>query len=283
MANEVTASVATEFILTEMIAEFIYRASYAGSTLGPFVHFETLAGVPANAKDIAKSPLVSAAALTDGTDLANTAFNPTSVTITAAEVGLMITPTDFMMGAAIVGPNYFAEQLALALATKLDTDIAANSSSFSTSVGSSGVDATETNFLDAKYNLRNGNAQGPFFAALHPIQVRDLQVDIATSSGAIWGASDGPDSVIAELAYLYNVLIVESTVIPTANAGADRGGFMAPQGMGCGIAFVEKRGAQVETQRDASLRATELVATLVYGTGCPNVAANGGVAIITDA
>jgi len=283
MANEINPTVATEFIPTEVLSQYIYRAAYASSALAGYVAYGSLMGQPGLTFEFPKSPLVEAAALTQGVDLANTPFNPTSSTITVGEVGLMISPTDLMMSAAIVGENYFVEQLSLALGTKLTTDIAANSSSITTSVGTTTQDLTETNFLDAKYNLRNGNAQGPFFAALHPIQVRDLQVDIATSAGAIWGASAGPDSVIAEMAMLYNVLIIETTCVPTANAGADRGGFMAPQGQACGIAWVEKTRPGLERQRDASARLTEYVAVGTYGTGCPNPAANGAIGITTDA
>lgn len=283
MANEVTASVATEWVLSEMIAEYIYRGAYEQSKLGGYVHFETLEGVPTQVKEISKDPLIAAAALTEGTDLANTPCNPTSTSITAAEVGLMVTPTDFMLGAATVGLQHFVELMTAAIGVKVDTDIAANSATLGSYVGTTTADCTETNFLDAIYTVRNGTGRGPFFAALHPIQVRDLQVDLATSTGAIWGSSAGPDSVIAEMAMLYNVLVVETTVIPTANAGADRGGFLAPIGQECGIAIVLKRGARMESDRDISLRATELVGTIVYGTGVPDTAAKGGCAIITDA
>lgn len=284
MANEATVSSAGEFVMTEMISEMIIRAAYTGTKFKPFVHFASIEGQPTRTKEFPKSPLLTASALSEGVDLANTPFNPTSVTVTAAEVGLLITPTDVLMGASIVGLEYYVEQLGLALATKEDLDIAANASSFTASVGSSTVDLTETNFLDARYTLANGNAMGPFWAGLHPIQLRDLQVDIAASSGAIWGASDGPAAELRfEMAAFYGVVCVSSTNVPTANAGADRNGFMAPIGQGCGIAYLAKRGPAIEAQRDASLRATELVATCDYGTGCINVAANGGVQIVTDA
>jgi hypothetical protein len=43
---------------------------------------------------------VAAAAVNEATDLSNTAINPTSVTITAAEVGVMTTLTDLARNAA---------------------------------------------------------------------------------------------------------------------------------------------------------------------------------------
>lgn len=285
MANEATVTSATEFVLTEMINEVVYRAAYAQSRLPALVRFASLAGVPTRVQEFPKDPLLSAAAVSEGTDLANSTFNPTSVSVTCGEVGLMITPTDMLIGASIFGLDHFVEQLGLALGTKKDTDIAANSSSLTNFVGTTTVDLTETQFLEARYTIINGNGLGDLFAWLAPVQVFDLQKDIATSAGAIWGASQGPAAELGsgQGMMCYGVLVFGSTTVPTANAAADRGGFMAPIGTGCGIAYVEKRPERVEAQRDASLRATELVATADYGTGCPNIAANGGVGIITDA
>ncbi len=55
-----------------------------------------------------------------------------------------------------------------------------------------------------------------------------------------------------------------------------------PSGNQSGLAYVLKTGARTEFQRDASLRATEIVVTAVYGDECVNPASNGGVAVITD-
>ena len=67
------------------------------------------------------------------------------------------------------------------------------------------------------------------------------------------------------------------------NAGADRQGVMMPVGNQSGLAYVLKTGAKTEFQRDASLRATEIVVTALYGDECVNPAANGGVKMVTDA
>jgi len=56
---------------------------------------------------------------------------------------------------------------------------------------------------------------------------------------------------------------------------------MMPMGNQSGLAFVLKTGAKTELQRDASLRATEVVVTAVYGHGCVNPVSGGGVKIIT--
>jgi len=57
---------------------------------------------------------------------------------------------------------------------------------------------------------------------------------------------------------------------------------MMPLGNQSGLAYVLKTGAKTEFQRDASLRATEIIVTALYGHSCVNTAANGGVKIITN-
>jgi len=46
---------------------------------------------------------------------------------------------------------------------------------------------------------------------------------------------------------------------------------------------VTKRDMYIETDRDASKRSTEVVCVAVYGDECANVAANGGIKIVSDA
>ena len=91
MANESTSSTLSE-LYTEIVAEALFVASERSLMRGLVKNY-TIAGggksveVPVYAK-------VSAAAVSEASDLSNTAINPTSVTITAAEHGIMTTLTD---------------------------------------------------------------------------------------------------------------------------------------------------------------------------------------------
>lgn len=285
MANEVTSSVASELILSQTIERILYDAAYSFGRVFPLVRYTSIEGIPTNTSELPKWPLVTAASLTEGVDLTNSGFNPTAVSITAAEVGLMITVTDFLANAEIIGGlEPYGVQLGRAVATKLDLDIAGDAASYSTSVGSSGVQLTETNWLDAIYSLEAGNADpSDGYAAFgHPWQLRGLRVDIATSSGAIWAASAGPSALVAQMGSFYGVPFIGTTNAASANAAVDRVGAMFPVGDRCGLVVVMKSQARIEAQRDASLRATELVASMVYGHGAANTAANGGVKIVTQ-
>jgi hypothetical protein len=130
--------------------------------------------------------------------------------------------------------------------------------------------------------LELGNAKGQFVAVLHPYQVSNLRRAIAASTGAVWGGPSTPAADLGSLGTLYGVDIVQSSNCASVNANADRQGVMMPLGNQSGLAYVLKTGAKTEFQRDASLRATEIVVTAVYGHGCVNASANGGVKIITN-
>ena len=80
---------------------------------------------------------VSAAAVSEASDLSNTAIDPTSKTITCSEHGLMTTLTDLARNSAprnVAGDigRLFGE----AIAKKIDKDLTALFGGFSTTVGS---------------------------------------------------------------------------------------------------------------------------------------------------
>ncbi len=285
MANEVSSAAgsAGELVAAEIISRLIIDAAYAEAVMPPLVRVADISGEGSLTVEFPKWPLLSAADLTEGADLSNTAVNTTSSSITADEAGIMITVTDMLLnGSALGGLEPFAEELGKALAGKIDSDILTSASSLATTVGASGIDMTEANFLSAIYELEAANAKGPFVAVLHPIQVSDLRSSIASSTGAVWGGPTAPASDLGSLGTLYGVDVIQSTNCASVNANADRQGVMMPMGNQSGLAYVLKTGAKTEFQRDASLRATEIVVTAIYGHGCVNSAANGGVKIVTD-
>jgi len=284
MADEVTSAAGSvgEFVAAEVVSRLIIDAAYEEAVMPSLVRVADISGENTLTMSFPKWPLLSAADLTEGTDLANTAINTTNVDVTVDEAGLMITVTDLVAGAGIANLENYASELGKALANKIDTDLLAEVADFTNSVGSTGVDMTEANFLEAIYTLDNGNATGDYVAVLHPIQVADLRTALSSTTGAIWGGPSAPAGDIGAMASLYGVDIFQSTNAASVDTNANRQGVMMPMGNSSGLAYVLKNGAKTEFERDASIRGTEIVVTAVYGDECVNVAANGGVAIITD-
>ena len=285
MADETTTTTATELVAAEIVSRLVIDAAYSNretSAIMPrLVRADDISGEATLVKSYPKWNLLAASGLTEATDLSNTAINPTTVDCTSTEVGLMVTITDVLLGSASVGSIApYAMELGKALADKVDTDVLAEVADFTNSVGSTGVNMTHQNFLDAIYTLENGNASGPFVCVLHPIQAADLRTSLTTSGLATWDAAQ--NAAIGAMANLFGIDIVQSTNCASVNTNADRQGVMMPLGNQSGLVFMSKRLARTELERDASLRATEVVVTAEYGDECVNIAANGGVAIITD-
>jgi hypothetical protein len=76
---------------------------------------------------------------------------------------------------------------------------------------------------------------------------------------------------------LFGVDIYESAVVTGTSAGAYVGAVMHSDA----LAFCLKKDVAIETQRDASLRATEIVASMSYAVG--ELFDLHGVKIVTDA
>ncbi|MBI5562750.1 MAG: hypothetical protein HY894_07880 [Deltaproteobacteria bacterium] len=284
MANEATTAAGSsgELVAAEIVSRLIIDAAYSRAVMPPLVRIADVSGDSTLTVEFPKWPLLTAADLTEAADMSNTAVNTASTLVTADEAGIMITVTDMLMnGAGLGGLEPFAAELGKALANKIDADLLSAAASFTNSVGTSGATLTEANFLSALYTLELGNAMGPFVAVLHPYQVSNLRTAIASSTGAVWGGLAAPTADVGGLGSLYGVDIVQSTNCASVNANADRQGVMMPLGNQSGLAYVLKTGARTEFQRDASLRATEIVVTAIYGYGCVNAASSGGVKMVT--
>jgi len=121
MADETTSSTVSE-LYTEIVAEaqFVIQEQ---SIMKNLVKNYAIAG-GGKSVEVPIYAAVAAAAVAEATDLANTAINPTSVTITAAEVGVMTTLTDLAKNSA---PRNVAADIGRlfgeAIAKKMDQDL----------------------------------------------------------------------------------------------------------------------------------------------------------------
>jgi hypothetical protein len=175
------------------------------------------------------------AAVGDGVPITPTDLTDDSVTVSVARQGLAYRPTD---GAINTGPAdefEFARWMVAGRNQRLVGLVAAQSTSFTNSVGSTGINATVQDHLDAKRALHVANAQGPLLAVYHPTQWADILDDLNNNaSGALQyeaAAQELRDKVGNGLqGTLAGVTVWTSTRIPTANAGADRAGMMLAPG-----------------------------------------------------
>tara|TARA_R100001198_G_scaffold82935_1_gene56212 strand:- start:1067 stop:1822 length:756 start_codon:yes stop_codon:yes gene_type:complete len=210
---------------------------------------------------------VSAAAVNEATDLSNTAINPSSQTITASEVGIMTTLTDLARNAA---PRNVAADIGRlfgeAIAKKQDQDLIALFDGFSSAVGDGTSAINAAAIFNALSTLReNALNINECAVVLHPKIAFDLKANL-TNTFANANANDLANEALRSgfVGSLAGMNVFEtSNMSNTGNAGDYKGGAFHRDA----IALAEMQGLKIETQRDASLRADEIVATAVYGVG----------------
>tara|TARA_R100001460_G_scaffold12015_4_gene27808 strand:+ start:101 stop:946 length:846 start_codon:yes stop_codon:yes gene_type:complete len=264
MANESTSSTLSE-LYTEIVAEALFVASEQ-SIMRPLVKNYAITG-GGKSVEVPIYSAVSAAAVNEATDLSNTAINPSSVTITASEVGIMTTLTDLARNSA---PRNVAADIGKlfgeAIAKKQDQDLTALFDGFSTAVGANDAALTAALVFQAIANVRNaGVSMDGVSTVIHPMVAYDLKANL-TNTFANANGNDLANEALRNgfVGRLGGVPIYETTNIANTGTGGDykQGVFHSDA-----LAMAMMQDLKIETQRDASLRADEIVATAVYGVG----------------
>jgi hypothetical protein len=214
---------------------------------------------------------VSAAAVSEASDLSNTAIDPTSKTITCSEHGIMTTLTDLGRNAA---PRNVAADIGRlfgeAIAKKVDKDLTALFGGFSTTVGSASTTMSAALIFQAVAKLRANSVPGDNLnAVIHPQVAFDLKSGL-TNTFANPNPGVGNEilrsSLVGQIAGV-NIFETSNMTDSSSNdpgtTGDYKGAVFHPDALG--LAMMQD--LKIETQRDASLRADEIVATAVYGVG----------------
>ncbi len=264
MANESTSSTLSE-LYTEIVAEALFVASEK-SIMRPLVKNYAISG-GGKSVEVPIYSAVSAAAVSEASDLSNTAINPTSVTITASENGIMTTLTDLGRNAS---PRNVAADIGRlfgeAIAKKIDQDLTALFDGFSTAVGSGSTALTAALVFQSIANVRNaGVSMDGVATVLHPMVAYDLKANL-TNTFANANGNDLANEALRNgfVGRLGGVPIYETTNVSNdGTAGDYKQGVFHKDALG--LAMMQD--LKIETQRDASLRADEIVATSVYGVG----------------
>ena len=278
MANETTSSTLSE-LYTEVIQEAIFTFQET-SVMRPIVTTYSITG---QGKQVAVPvyPAISASAVNEGTDLANTAINPTEATIVASEKGVMTTLTDLARDSASRNvASDIGKLFGEAIAKKVDADLVALFSSFSSDIGSAGTELTADLLFKAQATLRSLNVPAPYYGVFNPKAVFNLKKTL-TQAGYNTSASSISDIGNEALRNGFVGRVAGIDIFENANISIDAyddsvGGVFHPVSLGLAM----KADFKIETQRDASLRGTEIVATVTYGSGV--VKSDYGVAITTD-
>ena len=268
MANESTSSTLSE-LYTEIVAEALFVASER-SIMRPLVKNYAITG-GGKSVEVPIYAAVSAAAVSEASDLSNTAINPSSVTITASENGIITTLNDLGRNAA---PRNVAADIGKlfgeAIAKKIDTDLTALFGGFSNTVGSATTVMSAALIFNAVAKLRaTGVPSDNLACILHPNIAFDLKSGLSNTF-----ANPNPGAGNEALRTGFAGQIAGVSVYETSNMADSSGNNPGTTGDYKGAVFhsdalglAMMQDLKIETQRDASLRADEIVATAVYGVG----------------
>ena len=227
------------------------------------------------------------AAVAENASVRNTALTTTNANITIARQALRRQISDLAQLTATGIPldvtiDNLAADMVAAYQKRATTMICALSSSFSTFVGSTGVDLSVTTFYSGMFALQLQSNNGPFTAILHPQQLNDLMSSLRSETGPGQYLTTTQNQVQAAApgyrGNLFGVDIFASANVPTANAGDDYLGMMiAPGAIGVATATAAPMvGAPtlpsqspivVELERDSSSGSTIVVGSAFVGVG----------------
>lgn len=304
MADEILPAGIGDLVTRETLAAeflFLLAANGGAGILGHPALFHATAPNPTS--NVIQVPHIGLngtdilSATTPGSEVANTPLTDGSTDVTLAMRALRYTADDlarWMVDGRLDAPM-FARAAAVSISETLVNLIANVANGFTATTGSSGVDASWTDIVDAKTLLGIANAEGPMLSTLHPRQWGDLETD-ALSLGALPAANGSmPDVISAGLgAYKGRYLGIDfftSTRVPTANAGADRAGSVFTRG---GVAWADAQmrdegdpnmvslgRGRFERVRQGTFLATSYMISHVCGVS--KAIDGAGVSIITDA
>jgi hypothetical protein len=205
--------------------------------------------------------------LVDGQDIIDEEdIGMTTVDLTASEVGAKIILTDKLVRQSAENVmSIVGRQLGDGMARKKDTDVVSLYSGFSTDRGTAGSGMTLAN-LSAVIAYAKGNKFGSqVYINHHPFTVWDVANTAVTASTTYpvpkgW-TEDLLGNFFSGLRPINGVPIFEDGNI-TIDSSDDAVGVIADKSA---LAVLKSVDTRTERQRDASLRATELVMTSDYG------------------
>lgn len=212
-------------------------------------------------------PLQTAAAVTEGDEVSNTAVSTNGATLTVSTAAIRTLVTDLAIASSasnVVGDlgRLFGE----ALARKIDTDLLALFSGFSGTVGAADAALTAATIAKAAAQLRaNGVPAMDLACVVNPYVAYDLKANLTnTFANPNAGMIQNEAMMTGYVGTLFGIPVYESNLIANNGTAGDYvGGVFHREALG--LAMVGD--INIETQRRASFLGTDVVASAHYGVG----------------
>lgn len=294
MANETTTASVTHVVPAEVISDRVMQFAVDDMVVAPLARQERLDPYTGKTFNIPKLIKDSGEDVTtEGTTtLSNNEFTTTETSMTVAQVGILYELTKFMLRTQKMGlgfANTVAKVAGTALAEMIDDDLCALFTSFSTSVGSTGVNATTANCVEAIGQARLLNMKDPLAWVFHPQQLLDVTTDInSTNASALFTGTANQAVVKASMAQAADFLgapVYRTTLVDAVNANADRCGALITQGEAAperaSIALTVLWLAELDEILDVAKVTHKMAFTSAYAVANTGASDN-GVKVVTD-
>lgn len=281
MANETTAT--TLAVLCQAIIAEARITMSQGASLRNYIMRRPL---PAGKSGVTFPAYgaVSVAAVNEGTDLTNQAVSATAVTVSPAEYGGMTTLTDvadYTSNPTQVGTD-IGRLFGEAIRAAQNQAIWALFDGFTQTDGSSNADISEAYIVSSVQQLMSAMAPRPYYMAITPHVFEDLLTIYSTNTNNTADSIRNMVLTTGELPPIYGVIpiLVDNLATGTSAGKADAAdakcGIFSRNALG----YVEGYDIRIETERNASLRAEEIVATSYFGVG--EIVDTWGVELLVD-
>lgn len=253
-------------LLPQIVAEAMFVASERSIMRGLVKNFMLPAG-SGKTVTVPRYPIQSAASLTEGDEVSNTAVSTDGATLTISTVAVRTMVTDLV--AASAASNVVADLGRLfgdAIARKIDSDLVALFSGFSGGVGAADAALSAATIAKAVATLRANSVPGDALACVvHPYVAYDLKKDMTnTWQNPNAGMIQNEAMMTGYVGQLFGVPVYESANIANTGTAGDYVGAVFHRDA-LGLAMIGD--IAIETQRRASFVGTDVVASAHYGVG----------------
>lgn len=251
-------------LLPQIVAEAMFVASERSIMRGLVKNYQLGSG-QGKTITVPRYPIQTAAGLTEGEEITNTAISTDGATLTVSTAAIRTLVTDLAVASA--ASNVVADLGRLfgeAIARKIDTDLVGLFSGFTLSAGSDSTALSAATIAQAVAKLRANAVPGDALACVvHPYVAYDLKANL-TNTFANPNAGIIQNAAMAEgyVGMLFGVPVFESSNI-SDTTGDSVGAVFHRDALG--LAMIGDIG--IETERRASFLGTDVVGYCHYGVG----------------
>ena len=248
------------------IGEVLFTMEHNAPCANLIRHFTMKQGE--KTKTIPKVGQMTSSDLVDGVDIVDSEdIGMTTTDLTSTEKGLKVILTDKLVRQEDADVfRMVGHQTGDAMARQKDEKIIALFTALNggTTLGLAAKEMSLLNYSACIARMENAKAPRPWFGIHHPYAVYALMSSMSVTPGSTYGFPTGYSEKL--LHDFFGITINRVPLFHDGNIALDA----SDDGIGCiaskeAMCSINEKGVNTERERDASLRATELVVTADYG------------------